>query len=326
MKKKLISIIVTCYNEQDNILAFYHRVNTLFQHLEEYKREIIYVDNDSTDNSYAIYKKLTKQDKSVKLIQMSRNFGSPQPSFLAGMTYAKGEAVILFHGDIQDPPEIIPQFLKKWKEGYDVVYGIRTKREGYNILWNFYYKAFYWLLKKLAYINVPLDAGEFSLMSKQVIQELLQIPEYDYVVRCLRAFVGFKQIGIPYIREARTHGKSGENFLKGIWWAKLIILNFSFQPLLWISYLGTSVTVMSLSFIIVNLILVFVYKQRVPGIPTVLIVTLFLGGIQLLSLSVIAEYIAKIFLEVKRRPRYIIKKTVNISLRTKREKLINNYE
>lgn len=312
MKREILSIVITCYNEQENIQEMYSRIVKIFKKLKNYSPEIIFVDNDSTDNSDSIYTKLTKKDKRVKVIKMSRNFGSPQPSFLAGMTYASGDAVVLLHGDIQDPPEIIPTFIQTWKAGYDVVYGIRTKRDGYGFFWNLSYKTFYYLLKKLAYISVPLDAGEFSLMSKQVVKELLRIPEYDYFVRCLRAFVGFKQIGIPYVRQARIHGQSTESFFKGLWWAKQIILNFSFQPLLWISYLGFSVTIMSVLFIILNLLLVLVFNQRAPGVPTVLIATLFLGGVQLLSLSVIAEYLAKIFLEVKARPRFIIKQTINL--------------
>lgn len=317
MKRDLISIVITCYNEQENIQDMYSRIVKIFKKLKEYNFEIIFVDNDSIDNSGSLYSKLAKKDKRVKVIKMSRNFGSPQPSFLAGMSYASGDAVVLLHGDIQDPPEMIPQFIQNWNAGYDVVYGIRTKRNGYGIFWNLSYKTFYYLLKKLAYISVPLDAGEFSLMSKQVVKELLNIREYDYFVRCLRAFVGFKQIGIPYVREPRMHGHSTESFLKGLWWAKQIIINFSFQPLLWISYLGVSVTIMSVFFIMLNILLVVVFNQRAPGIPTVLIATLFLGGVQLLSLSVIAEYLAKIFLEVKGRPRYIIKQTINLNKKYK---------
>lgn len=311
-KKHLVSVVVPCYNEEGNIEELYTRVKKVFRLLPGYNYELLYIDNASQDQSYDIYEKLAKKDKQVKVILMSRNFGSPQPSFLAGLSYASGDAVVLLHGDIQDPPEMIPQFLAQWKKGFDVVYGVRTKREGYGMMWNFYYKAFYFLLYKLSYISIPPNAGEFSLMSSRVVRELLAIPEYDYNLRCLRAFVGFPQIGIPYIRDARHHGKSTESFWSGIWWAKTIIFNFSFKPLSFISYMGIVVTILSALFLLLNLVLVLIFGYRSPGAPTILGVVLFLGGVQLISLSVIAEYISKIFLEVKSRPKYIVSETMNL--------------
>ncbi len=242
---------------------------------------------------------------------MSRNFGSPQPSFIAGLDNMRGEAAVLLHGDIQDPPEMIPQFVKKWEEGYDVVYGIRPKRKGYNFLYNLFYRGFYYILQKLAYIDIPLDAGEFSLIDKKVIRELLKIDEYDYYLRCLRAFVGFKQTGIKYVRDPRIHGKSTESLSSGFWWAKTVIINFSFKPLEWISKIAFTVMFISFVLLIINVVLLFIDKSTPRGMPTTILSVLFLGGVQLLCLSIIAEYIAKIFLEVKRRPRYIIKKILN---------------
>lgn len=308
---KTVSLIITCYNEQDNILEMYKRVTAVFKQLPQYRYEMIFVDNDSSDNSPKIFEQLAKRDKGVVVILMSRNFGSPQSSFLAGMSQAKGEVAVLLHGDIQDPPELIPKFIKKWEEGFQVVYGIRTKRKGYGPLMNLFYKGFYRLLNKLAYIKIPLNAGEFSLIDKRVINELLKIEEYDYYLRCLRAFVGFKQTGINYIREARFKGHSAENLFTGLWWAKTIIVNFSFKPLEFISQLAFLVMLFSFLFMILNVVLVFIFGSSQRGIPTIVILILFLGAIQLLCLSIIAEYLAKIFLEVKKRPRYIIKKILN---------------
>jgi len=311
MKKKTISIIISCFNEQDNIILGYKRIKKVFSLLKKYIYKIIYVDNDSTDNSERILSDLAKKDRKIKVIFMSRNFGSPQPSFLAGLENSKCDAAILLHGDLQDPPELIPKFIKEWEAKNDVIYGQRYKRKGYGMIMNILYRGFYSLLKKLAYINIPLNAGEFSLIDKKVVKELIKFKEYDYYIRGLRAFAGFKQKGINYIRDARKKGKSTENFLSSLYWAKTLIVNFSFKPLTWISALAFITVVLSLISIAIFLIY-YIFNPNSPrGIPTLFVLILFLGGVQLLSISVIAEYISRIFLEVKKRPRYIIRKILN---------------
>ena len=293
----------------------YERIVSVFKKLPKYDYEILYVDNASLDNSDTLYKKLSKKDKKVKIIYMSRNFGSPQPSFIAGMEYATGDAAVFMHGDIQDPPELIGSFIDKWEEGFDVVYGVRKSRKGYGWMWNTLYKGFYYVLNKLAYIQIPMNAGEYSLVDRKVIKELLALDEYDYYLRCLRAYVGFKQVGIDYVRDARAHGRSSESIMTGFWWAKTILVNFSFKPLEWISTIAFYVTIFSFLLLAYDVVAFMFFHNAAKGIPTVVILILFLGGVQLLSLSVIAEYLAKIFLEVKRRPKYIVSKTVNITKR-----------
>jgi polyisoprenyl-phosphate glycosyltransferase len=312
MKKKTISVIVACYNEEASIKEMYTRVVTVFKKLPTYTFELLYVDNASTDNSEKLYAKLAQEDTRVRAIIMSRNFGSPQPSYIAGLKVARGDAAFLLHGDMQDPPELAPKFLKKWEEGFAVVYGVRTSRKGYNILWNVLYKGFYYLLRKLAYIHIPLNAGDFSLIDRRVCTELLKMNEYDYYLRCLRAYVGFKQVGVPYIREARKHGASNENIFSSIYWAKTILVNFSFKPLEWISTIAFFVMICAFVLMAVDLVGIFFFRDSPRGVPTIVLLILFLGGVQLLSLSVIAEYLAKIFLEVKNRPKYIIRKTINL--------------
>lgn len=312
MKKKLISIIVPCYNEQGSIEELYTRIVAVFSKLRRYDFEILYIDNASIDQSIQVYEALVKKNKRVKVILMSRNFGSPQPSFVAGLSYARGDAAVFLHGDIQDPPEMIPKFISQWEQGYDVVYGVRKSRRGYGVIWNTLYKGFYYLLNKLAYIYIPLNAGEFSLIDKQVMKELRVLDEYDYYLRCLRAYVGFRQVGIPYVRDARAHGRSTESLISGFWWAKTILVNFSFKPLEWISAFAFGVMILTFLLLFINLIMVIIFRDSPRGIPTIVILILFLGGVQLLSLSVIAEYLAKIFLEVKHRPKYIVRKTMNI--------------
>jgi len=321
MQKTLISVVATCYNEEENLGQLHLRVKEALIGLSKYDYELILVDNASTDKSENKYRKLAKKDKRVKIVMLSRNFGSPQPSFVAGMALAKGQAVVLLHGDIQDPPELIPEFIKKWEKGWMVVYGIRNKRDGYGKIMNYVYQTFYVLLKKFAYIEIPLNAGEFSLIDKRVVKELLKIDEYDYYLRCLRAYVGFPQIGVEYVREARVRGKSTESIRTGLWWAKTIIVNFSFKPLAWISTLAFMTVAAAFTAIVVFLISYMLNPQSPQGIPTLFVLMLFLGGIQLLSLSVIAEYIAKIFLEVKHRPKYIIREVIGADNNEKQERI-----
>ncbi|MBI5449567.1 glycosyltransferase family 2 protein [Candidatus Gottesmanbacteria bacterium] len=312
MRKTLISVVVTCYNESGNIREMYTRVKSVIATLPGYEFELIFVDNASTDGSESIFSSLGQRDRRVKVIVMSRNFGSPQPSFLAGLQYAKGKAVVLLHGDIQDPPELIREFILHWRKGYDIVYGVRKKRRGATALMNVLYRGFYFFLQKLAYFPIPPDAGEFSLIGRKPMEALLAMDEYDYYLRCLRAYVGFRQIGVSYVRDARHAGRSNESLMSGFWWAKTLIINFSFKPLEWISLTAFFVMLMTLVLIIINISMIIVYRDAPRGIPTIVILILFLGGVQLLSLSVIAEYLAKIFLEVKRRPRYIIRNTINL--------------
>lgn len=313
-RKKLFSIIIPCLNEEGNILPLYNRLEKVFQKIP-YEHEYIFVDNDSHDSSEKIFKKLAKKDKKVKVIFMSRNFGSPQPSYLAGLEEMKGDAAILLQGDIQDPPELIPQFINAWEAGNYVVYGVRKKRRGTSSLQNFFYRTFYFIMKKVSYVTIPPDAGDFSLLDRTIVNKLLSMDEYDYFLRFLRAYVGYPQKGIEYIRDARTSGKSSESLFKSIFWAKSFIINFSLKPLEWISQMAFLIMLVTFLMIIVNIISVVVLRNSPRGIPTIVVLILFLGGIQLLCLSVIAEYLAKIFLEVKRRPRYIVKEVLNGSLK-----------
>jgi glycosyltransferase involved in cell wall biosynthesis len=311
MSRRRISAIVACYNEADNIGPMYERLSAVLRSLEGYDFEIIFVDNDSIDDSAALLTTLAAADSRVKVLFMSRNFGSPQPSFLAGLAHCRGHAAVLLHGDIQDPPEMIPEFVAKWEAGYEVAYGISRHRDGFGPIVNLVFRSFYALLARMAYIAIPLNAGEFSLIGRRAIDELLKIDEHDYYIRCLRAYVGFKQIGIDYERSARHRGRSSQNPLLLLWWAKTLIVNFSFKPLEWIATLAIAVVLAAFVSIVVFLISYLIHPDSPRGIPTLFVLILFLGGIQLLALGVVAEYLAKIFLEVKRRPRYIVRQMLN---------------
>lgn len=304
-----LSIIAACYNEADNVNPMHERVIAALQ-ASGLEPELIYVDNCSTDGSLSKYRELCARDVRVRVIRMSRNFSSSQPSFLAGLEYAHGDAAVLLDGDLQDPPEVIPQLVAKWREGYEVVYGIRTRRRG-SLIRRAAYKIFYRLFKKLAYVDIPLDAGDFCLLDRRVIDEIVRFGERDLQLRGVRAYVGFRQTGVAYTRDERTRGMAGTSLRSYLRWAQNLIINFSFKPLEWISQLAFLVVALSFFGLLVQLVLRFTQPQAPRGIPTIIFAVFFFGGVQLLCLSVIGQYLAKIFQEVKGRPRYIVREVLN---------------
>lgn len=310
MINKKISVIIACYREEESIPVMYRRLTDTLSAVTS-SFEIIFVNDASPDNSEAVLAELAAQDKHVVVINHARNFNS-QNAISSGMDIATGDAVILLDGDLQDPPELIPEFVAKWQEGFDVVYGVRTKREGMGLI-RFGYQLFYRIFQKLSYLSIPLDAGDFSLLDRKVVDVMNQMPERDRFIRGMRAWVGFRQVGIPYVRPERQFGKTSNNLLKNIWWAKKGIFSFSYRPLEVISYLGFFIVLISFLLMIVYGVLYFMFPHDTGarGIQTIIFLVLFLGGVQILSISIIGEYIAKIFEEVKGRPKYIIKSILN---------------
>lgn len=307
MFDKKISVIIPCYNEEGNVEELARRLrDILIRNVRDY--ELIFIDNKSTDTTREILRHLAKNDPHIIALFFARNFGHSQYGFTAGSEYATSDAVVWIDADLQDPPEIIEEFIKKWREGYDVVYGVRTKRRG-GIFLRAAYKLFYRFYKKMSYLDIPLDAGDFSLMDRKVIDVINAMPERDRYVRGLRAWAGFRAIGIPYMREERHEGKTSNNIRKNIWWAKKAIFSFSYTPLEFIFYLSLVVFIVSITAIIGYLIAYFV-NPGPRGFTTLLMIVLFLGSSQLLALSIIAEYIGRIFEEVKGRPKYIIEEIV----------------
>lgn len=310
LTNKKISIVVTCYLDELAIPVMYERVKkTLSKITGDW--ELIYVNDGSPDNSELVLADLAKRDKRVTVINHSRNFSS-QNAFVSGMEQSLGDAVVLLDGDLQDPPELIENFVKKWLEGYDVVYGVREKREA-PVLMQIAYKLFYKMFQKLSYVKMPKDAGDFSLMDRKVVEIILSMPERDIFLRGLRAWVGFKQTGVRYHRPKRAFGNTTNNLRKNIRWAKKGIFSFSYLPLEYIFYLGVLVVLFSFLAIVFYIFsYIFSWLPRGSrGIQTIIVLILFLGGLQLLSISIIGEYQAKIFEETKKRPKYIIKNILN---------------
>ena len=271
--------------------------------------ELIWVNDSSPDNAETLLSSLAAQDERVTVISHSRNFGS-QMAFTSGMEQSLGEAVVLMDGDLQDPPEVILDFVRQWLRDYEVVYGVRTHRYE-NPLIQSLRKLFYRIFHRLSYINMPLDAGDFSLMSRRVVNHLLAMPERDRFLRGLRSWVGFRQIGVPYKRAARFSGKTTNSFLDNIRWAKQGIFSFSYRPLEMISTLAFLTTLLAGSAIALYIIRYLTNPDAPAGFMTLVTIMLFLGAIQLFGLSVIAEYLGRIFEEVKQRPQFIVKEIIN---------------
>lgn len=306
--KYKITAIIACYKDAQAMPIMYERlVNTFHKINTDY--EIIFVNDASPDNTSEVLQVLAQQDKNVIGIEHSRNFGS-QSAFMSGMEISTGDVVVLLDGDLQDPPELIEDFYNKWKEGNDVVYGERVKREG-NIFLVKLYKIFYRIFRNLSYVPIPVDAGDFSMMDRKVVDELVKLPETDQFLRGLRAWVGFKQVGVPYIRPERMFGVTTNNWRKNIAWARKAIFSFSYVPLELMTYLGWTLTFISFFAAFIQIVLYFTSAPIPHGITTIIVLTLFFGGMNMLAISILGEYQAKIIEEVKKRPKFIRRKIIN---------------
>ena len=308
LTEKLISVVVACYRDADNVSEMYRRLTEVLAQVTPHY-EIIFVNDNSPDNAEEILLDITARDQRVTVISHSRNFGS-QMAFTSGMRQSIGAAVILMDGDLQDPPETIPALIGEWNKGFDVVYGVREKRRE-NPLMETARKLFYRLYRRLSYIDVPVDAGDFSVMSRRVVDAMLMMPERDRFLRGLRSWVGFRQTGVPYVRAARFAGESTNSLLDNMRWAKRGIFSFSYRPLELISLMALMVTFLATLAIVVYFVLYFVIPDAPRGYLTLLVAVLLLGAVQLFSLSIIAEYLGRMFEEVKQRPQFIVRSIAN---------------
>ena len=308
IKDLKISSVIACYKDEQSIPLMHQRLTDVFKKIG-CNYEIIFVNDGSPDDSEKILEIICQKDDKTSAIFHSRNFDS-QNAFTSGMLQSTGDAVIILDGDLQDPPEVIEDFVKKWLEGYDVVYGSRTNRDTSKIM-NYAYKTFYRIFNKLSYLEIPLDAGDFSLMDRKVVDEINNAKERDRFIRGLRAWVGFKQIGVPYHRPDRLFGKSTNNFFKNIKWAKKGIFSFSYLPLEFMSFFSYIMVLIS-GLALLFYVTAYLFNQEAPeGITTLIVLVLFFGGVQLLSISILSEYIGKILEETKKRPSFIVKKILN---------------
>jgi len=288
LQQKSISVVVACYADGGNVREMHRRLTAVLPALTP-DYEIIFVNDASPDNAEELLLEIAAADPRVTVVSHTRNFGS-QMAFTSGLRQSLGDAVVLMDGDLQDPPEAIPALVAQWTQGYDVVYGVRTRRaERFPI--QIARKLFYRIYRRLSYIDVPLDAGDFSIMSRRVVDCLLLLPERDRFVRGLRSWVGFRQTGVEYVRAPRFAGESTNSFLDNFRWARRGIVSFSYKPL--------------------ELISILALVDAPPGYLTMLVAILVLGAVQLICLGVVADYLGRIFEEVKQRPQYLVRSVVN---------------
>lgn len=298
-----VSAVVACYRDNLAIPVMVERLTAVFRTLQiDY--EIILVNDCSPDDTEEVIARISRDDRHVIGISHSRNFGS-QAAFRSGMGFATKNACVLLDGDLQDPPELIEQFVARWREGYDVVYGRRVQRVATPFM-RFAYKAFYRVFDWFSYLTIPHDAGDFSLIDRRVVDVLLRCPERDLFLRGLRAFAGFRQTGVDYVRPARMFGTTTNNLLRNVGWAKKGILSFSNVPLTMLSVAGAGLFVASILLGLYQLVFRLLHPAgTASGITTVLLLVLFFGAVNLLAIGIVGEYVATIFEEVKRRPIFI---------------------
>jgi len=302
--KQLISVVVPVFNEIDVVDVCYTRLTAVMQSLDDFDYELIFVDDGSSDATHEHLLGFQKEDPCLKVIKFSRNFGH-QIAITAGLDQARGAAIVVIDADLQDPPEVIPDMVRKWTEGYDVVYGVRRQRAGESRMKRATAAIFYRMLRKFTNIEIPVDVGDFRLISAPAAAQLRKFREKDRFVRGLVSWIGFRQTGIPYDRDSRYAGETKYPYRKMMKFAIDGITSFSNMPLKLASWLGYLASLLAF----IYLASVFVQRalgHTVEGWATIMVAMLFLGGVQLICIGIIGEYIGRIFNETKSRPMYII--------------------
>jgi len=306
-----VSVIFPVYNEIENLDALIKRVHPVLEQAALGSFEVVFVDDGSRDGSAELLDAINQRDSRYKVVHFSRNFGH-QAALQAGLDASRGRCVVLMDADLQDPPELVTQFLEKWNEGYEVVYAVRKKRKE-NILKRMAYAGFYRTMKIIAEIDAPLDAGDFCLMDRRVVDTLVALRERNRFLRGLRSWVGFKQIGVEYERDARNAGEPKYTFRKLVGLALSGYVGFSSFPLRMAAWLGVS-SALAGFLLAVWVILSRLLAQHVPqGWASTIAVILFVGGVQMVMLGVIGEYLGRVYDEVRQRPLYVVSTQVGIS-------------
>lgn len=302
-----LSVVVPIYNEEKTIPELFRRLNeSVLQITESF--ELIFVNDGSKDNSLGELIKLSETENRVFFINFSRNFGH-QVAVTAGLNHAKGKAVVIIDGDLQDPPELIPELFAKYREGFQVVYAKRKKRDGESFFKKFTAKLFYRILKRITQIDIPVDTGDFRLIDRKVVDYLKQMPEQNIFLRGQIAWLGFNQTYVLFDRDKRKYGKTGYSFFKMLSFAMNGITGFSDQPLLFVGKMGLAISFVSFLIILYAIYSHFVLERTITGWTSLIVSSMFIGGVQLISIGIIGEYISRINKNVQNRPLYIVEST-----------------
>jgi dolichol-phosphate mannosyltransferase len=299
------------YNEEEVVYESYKRLKGVMDSLNE-PYELIFVNDGSRDATPVIVHRICEADPTVHLIDFARNFGH-QTAITAGMDYASGDAVIVIDADLQDPPEVIPEMIAKWREGYDVVYGKRAERKGETFFKRFTSAAFYRVLRALTDVDIPVDTGDFRLIDRKVCDALKLIKERNRYVRGLISWLGFRQTGVEYVRDKRFAGETKYPLKKMLRFAFDAITSFSFKPLKLSSYVGVTISLGGFAYLMVVLYLKLFTDTTVTGWASMMAVSLFFNGVVLMMLGIIGEYIGRIYDEAKGRPLYLVRETLNFA-------------
>lgn len=302
---KKISILIPAYNEKEVLGILYDRLNVLAGKLEKYVFEFFFVNDGSTDGTMEIIREMARKDDRISYINLSRNFGK-ETAMIAGIDHVSGDATVIIDADLQDPPELVPQMVSFWEEGYDDVYARRLSRKGESWLKKTTSSLFYKVLQRSTHIPIQRDTGDFRLLDKRCVEALRQIRESQRYTKGMISWIGFKKKEITYDRDPRAAGKTKWNYFKLVDLAVEGIVSFTTAPLRWSSIGGMIISLFAFVYIVIIVIKTILYGNPVSGYPSLMAVILFLGGVQLLSLGVIGEYIGRIFNETKQRPLYLI--------------------
>jgi glycosyltransferase involved in cell wall biosynthesis len=301
-----LTVVVPAYNESSSLREFHARLSAVFDKLDpDLAGDVLYVDDGSRDDTWEVIRSLHEADPRAAGLKLSRNFGK-EHAMTAGLDHADADAVIVIDADLQDPPELIPEFVKRWREGFDVVYGTRSSRAGESAAKKITASAFYRVMQRLSSTPVPRDTGDFRLMNRRAVQALGQLRERQRFMKGLFAWVGYKQTSIAYERDARFAGASKFNYWR-LWnFAIEGITSFSGAPLKVATYVGVFTAVLAFLFGIYVLVKALLFGDPARGYPTLMLVILFLGGVQLIALGMIGEYLGRLYIEVKQRPLYLV--------------------
>jgi polyisoprenyl-phosphate glycosyltransferase len=303
-----LSVVVPVHNEEGNIPTLLSRLGAV---LKDIDHEIVITDDGSRDGSLEALRKAAAANNRLKVISLSRNFGH-QVAVTVGLEYSRGKAIVIIDADLQDPPEVIPEMLAKWREGYDVVFGQRSKRKGETFMKKFTAKVFYRVMKSLTQFSIPVDTGDFRLVSRRVADAFLAMPERHRFVRGMFSWVGFRQTGVLYSRDERLQGKTNYTYGKMIRFAFDGLTSFSFVPLRLASYVGFLAAVLGFVLIVYSVYQKLYGAGTMRGWASLSVIVLFLGGTQLVMIGLLGEYLGRVHDEMKHRPLYIVKEKVNL--------------